>query len=334
MTDNWQSFVAAQEFSSRSTAVPSSRLVDLTSLGIVLVSGKDSETFLQGQFTNDVSLSTPRQAQLSAWCSPKGRVLLSFWLCRCDAGFRLLMPTVPDAKLLARLRMFVLRANVKVALADESIVRIGCSGRDAELRLRELYSATPEHSGEVLHSTSGISMLRSLGEQPRFELVGPTESVKHAWRSLGEVCDVVQPNIWTREDLETGLPLIDVQTSDQYLPQMLNLLELGAINFDKGCYVGQEIIARLHYRGNVKRRLYVATCETLSPVVAGDEVLAASGGMKRASGKVLASQRLSGEGLVVQTVLNVADTQEATTFELVDGTKLTLREPIHATESA
>jgi len=333
MTDTWQAFMDAQTTKETAPPAASSNLVDLSALGAVFVTGADAATFLQGQFTNDVGLSTHERAQLSAWCSPKGRVLLSFWLFGHADGFCLLTPTALDEKLIARLRLFVLRSNVKIAQTNDSNIRIGCSGVNAERCLLKLYEQIPASAGEVVQHADGVTVLRTLGELPRFELLGGVEEMQKIWTSVQECCGVASPTVWARQDIEAGLPLVEAQMADQYLPQMLNLQALEAINFDKGCYVGQEVIARLHYRGNVKRQLYLATCAAGAGATAGTEVVSTARGQPHAAGKVLAAQPGIHGDQVVQAVLNIADAEEAA-LELPDGAKLTLSEPLHAAEDA
>ena len=330
MTISWQSFLGEHR---TSAADSDSALIDLSSHGTVVISGADAESFLQGQFTNDVSRCTEHRAQLGAWCSPKGRVLLSFWMLRRADVFYLLTPTPVDAKLITRLKMFVMRAKVDITHDTEANIRIGCTGGAAQECLQTLYGKLPEASGDVVHNDDNTSVMKTHGEDARFELVGPLGSMQSLWQQLSAVCAVGALAGWTSADLRAGLPLIQANTADEYLPQMLNLEELGAIDYEKGCYVGQEVIARLHYRGTVKRKLYIATSTSPLPISSGAEVLSTLDGDAHPAGKVLAVEATDAGGSIVQAVLNINDVENGT-LSLHDGTKLSLEGANRPTEAA
>ena len=331
---SWQEFIdTAGLHDETSVSNPdTSFIVNLNPLGVLTVSGEQAAEFLQGQLTNDIERSTATRAQLSAWCSSKGRVLMSVWLFQQAGGYCLLSATPLDAKLVARFKLYVLRAKVQVEYPGTNLHRIGCSGTQAEAALTAHWGSTPQRIGEVQQHADGVAVLRSFGDIPRFELIGPEDSIRAVYTSMVSVCSVADISHWYDQDLAAGLPLVHADTADEYVPQMLNLLELGAINFDKGCYVGQEIVARLHYRGKLKRRLYTATCDVGSAPQRGADICVRDGDTTRVSGKVLAVGRAADGACRIQAVVNIDDA-EAHPLELSDGTGLRLETPSYIVDT-
>jgi tRNA-modifying protein YgfZ len=222
----------------------------LDSLGVLRARGADAMQFLQGQLSNDVSLLRPEVALLAGYHNPQGRVLALLRLVQV-AGDDLLMivPRGLIAPLVTRLSKFILRAKVK--LADES----------GEWRVTPAVPAsdsTPAPPAHALPATVGAvarvaqTLVVCVGETPvRWLLVAPLAQPA----PLPSGCVSAEPQSWQRLQIAAGLPQVYTATSEQFVAQMLNLDVLGAIAFDKGCYTGQEVIARAHYRGRVKRRM-------------------------------------------------------------------------------
>jgi tRNA-modifying protein YgfZ len=196
-------------------------LVPLDDLGSIRAHGPDVRSFLQGQLSNDVSRLTPERSLLAGYHNPQGRtiaLLRLLWLGEKDV--LAVLPRELAAPVAMRLARFVLRAKVKVA--DESSI----------WRARGVIG--PQMPGAV---PVGHSPTRGLIVSPSSD---PTDGDRHQWHRL---------------DIEAGQPQVFAATSEEFVAQMLNLDALDAIAFDKGCYTGQEVIARAHYRGRVKRRL-------------------------------------------------------------------------------
>ncbi len=240
-------------------------VVDLSDTGILRVSGSDAQAFLQGQLTSDVRDLTPGTMRIGAWCSPKGRVL---------AIFRILQPRPSEywlqlvgshrvATLLPRLRMFVLRAQVDIDDISDEQITIGCQGRHMPDALQGCLGGTPRDVGGVIRLHEAV-VVRLPGDAPRFQIIAPFERMCSVWDSLAKLAKPVGPADWRLADIRSGLTGIYDETADEFLPQMLNLVELGAVDFEKGCYVGQEIVARAYYRGKVKRGLYAAHTDARS----------------------------------------------------------------------
>lgn len=246
-------------------------LADLSHLGIIGVSGEDSQAFLQGQTTNDVRLAMER-AQYNSLCTPKGRMLASFLLWRGDDGYALQLPAVLQAGIQKRLTMYVLRSKVKVRHASEESIRLGVAGVDAEQLLEKTIGALPtDNLGVARHDKGTIIRLGPA----RFEVITTMEQGQALWDELSQEAAPVGSTCWEWLEIQAGIPVILPQTQEQFTPQMANFEAIGGVSFNKGCYTGQEVVARTQYLGKVKRRLYLAHIDSDSAPQPGDELLGA-----------------------------------------------------------
>lgn len=238
-------------------AIAGDILVDLSHLGLIGVGGADAATFLQGQLTNDLRDVSEGQGQFSACCSPKGRVLACLLVfSRADTYF-LQLPQELLGSILRRLRLFVLRAKVTLTDASETLIRVGLSGWNVHRKLQQTLGAVP-HTDHAIVQPSPFTVIRLRGERPRYEVLGPYEPMRELWAALAEVACPTGPGAWSLLDIQAGVPTVGRDTTDTFVPQMLNWDALAGISFTKGCYTGQEIVARTQYLGKIKRRLYRA----------------------------------------------------------------------------
>jgi len=270
-------------------------LTDLSYLGIIGISGEESQTFLQGQTTNDVRLPAER-AQYNSLCTPKGRMLASFMLWRDDNGYLLQLPASLQAAIQKRLTMYVLRAKVKIRDASEEFVRLGMAGIDAEQVLQKRFGAlSPDAMGVSRHDAATIIRLGAT----RFEIVTAAEQGPALWDDLSKEAQPVGGVCWEWLDIHAGIPVILPQTQEQFTPQMANYEALGGVSFNKGCYTGQEIVARTQYLGKVKRRLYLAHLDSDSPPLPGDELF----GAEQSAGMAVNVQASPGGGFDLLAVI-------------------------------
>ena len=203
----------------------------LTRYGLLSATGDDAREFLHAQLTRDILSLPADRAAFAGWCSAKGRLLASLLVIPSPNGFLLQLARDLAAPVAKRLAMFVLRAKVKIADESERWAQDGVWDMDA---------GAPEVAW-----SGGIATVR-VGER-RYLQIGPHEAMK-APPTAGE-------EQWTLQEIRAGRPLITAATQDQFVPQMVNLEKLGGIDWQKGCYPGQEIVARAQYRGQVKRRM-------------------------------------------------------------------------------
>jgi len=226
----------------------------LRSLAAIAISGSDARTFLQGQLSNDLRRLTPQHALLTSCNSAQGRVQAVITLIDRGDNIVALVAASMASRLVSRLRNYVLRS--KVTFGEDP----GCSV--APLSASEaasLVDATLQAPGDCV-THGGLSVLRWWGADDRYLLLAPRAA-------LQDTAELSEDLRWRRADIATGVPQVYPQTHELFVAQMLNLDLLGGISFDKGCYTGQEIIARTHYRGTIKRRMmrFAANCAMPAP---------------------------------------------------------------------
>lgn len=278
--------------------------IRLDGLGVIRVAGADAATFLQGQFTSDVRKVSPSHHQLSSWCNPKGRVLACFRICLHDGAFHLLLRRDLIPGLEKRLRLFVLRSAVSVEDASGALECIGVAGPNADNVLRGLGTEPPD-TIDGTAAEADITVLRIAGPVPRFVLLGPKAAISRMDAALSPLARRVDAAWWDLLDIEAGLPLIGPETTEEFIPQMLNLQALDGLSFRKGCYPGQEIVARLQYRGRLKRRLY--RCHIQGPGIpaAGVSLFAPGQSAEQPAGSVLAASPHPDGGVALLAVIQI-----------------------------
>ncbi len=262
-------------------------IVDLSHYGLLSLEGEDAVTFLQGQVTNDVKKLDGSTSHYSGYCSPKGRLLSLFFAFAHDGKLFLQFDRGLIAAIAKRLRMYVLRSKVVITDLSEETVRIGVAGNQAEAALKTKFSSIPEAERSLVHE-DGIILIRLPGALPRYELISPTSQANELWLTLSQHLMPANKADWDWREIQAGIPEIVAATQEAFVPQMVNLDILDGINFKKGCYTGQEIVARTHYLGKVKRRTQLVHIESELAPAAGDEVLDASGSV---AGQIVRSAR-------------------------------------------
>ena len=307
---------------------------DLGMMGVIAVYGEDAAGFLQSQLSNDIEAVSAQQSQLSAFCTPKGRMVGLMRIFRVGDTWYLRLPTDTLETVLQRLRMFVLRARVTLEDVSENFIRIGIAGEDAAAYLESAAGALPnEVNGTYAHDDTTV--IRVPGVQPRYEVyVSSLEAACQLWDSLNVQAAPVGESSWRLLEILAGIPNIYAATGEQFIPQMLNLTSLNGLSFTKGCYPGQEIVARTRYLGKLKRRMYLCNIGQDEPVLPGMAVIAGEDS-SQAIGQIVDAQPDPDGGQVGLAVLRI-DSAEAGNLQ-IDGTEdatLQLRElPYPVTES-
>src|SRR5574343_940474 len=235
------------------------QLIPLSHLAILDVTGEDAQTFLKSQVPSDIRLLSSEKAQISGWCTAKGRLLTTFVIWPRDAGYRLVLATDVRDSIAKRLKMYVLRLKVQISVSDDQVY--GLLNPATSLGALTL-------PGEDWQVTTADALSAVRLDATRCLLTGPTAALTAVAGATAQGT----PADWLRADVSQGFPLITQATSEHYVPQMVNLDKLGGVSFKKGCYPGQEIVARTHYLGKIKRHLYRITA--LQPIQAGQEVRA------------------------------------------------------------
>ena len=201
----------------------------LTRYGLLAVTGADARAFLHAQLTNDIQNLPAERAALAGWCTAQGRLLATMLVIPSPQGFLLQLARDLAPVVAKRLSMFILRSKVKITDESDNVMQLGVW--------------TADRKGPDV-SWDGSNVWVRVDEQ-RYLLIGA---------GVSGPCTKTDDD-WTLEEIRAGRPLITTATQDKFVPQMVNLEALGGVNFQKGCYPGQEIVARAQYRGAVKRRL-------------------------------------------------------------------------------
>ena len=243
-------------------------LADLSHYGLIGFSGEEAQTFLHALVTNDLRKLDESAAVFAALLSPKGRMLANFLVMKRAADVLLLLPAALLPPLQKRLSMYILRAKVKARDASEEWVRLGLSGPCAAASVEALLGrAVPGGIMSMAHGDAAYAI--RLGDE-RFDLFVAPDAARAAWINLAGTHRPVGAPAWDWLLINAGVPSVQPATQDHFVPQMANMQILGGVSFNKGCYPGQEIVARSQYLGKVKRRLHLAHVETLAH--AGDEL--------------------------------------------------------------
>ncbi len=282
MTDTWQRQLeafgatvtdgAVQHFGNLaqelSAANNSTVLADLSHLGLIQVSGADVLTFLQGQLTQDVEKISGEHADYAGFCSPKGRLLAHFFAWRSGDSYLLQLPRELIEPIQKRLKMYVLRS--KVALADVSTaqIRFGLAGAKAANVITSVFGNAPTQPMDKLRTPLGAVIALP---NARFQ-INVSGDAADRWQAVAKSATPVGAAVWRWLQIRAGVPEIYTATQEQFVPQMINDDLIGAVSFQKGCYTGQEIVARLHYLGKVKRRMVGAHLDTPDAAQPGDPI--------------------------------------------------------------
>jgi folate-binding protein YgfZ len=283
MNQDWQNFLTTQGALIQDGTVqhfgnaPAERtatrdgtvLCDLSQFDVLKVSGEEAQGFLHNLFSSDVNALTPQQALPSSFNTAKGRALATLLIWRSPTEFFLQLPHSLAAPIQKKLSMYVLRAKVKIEDASDNIIRFGLSGADAAALLQKHFSVLPQNALDVVHQ--GDNSLIRLAED-RFQINIPAQQASTQWQKLNADARPVGSPCWDWLNIRAGIPVILPQTQEQFVPQMANLDLIGAVNFKKGCYPGQEIVARMQYLGKNKRRMYLAHVYAETAPQAGNEL--------------------------------------------------------------
>jgi len=279
---------------------------DLAHTGLIAVTGRDATTFLQGQATCDIREINATTSRLGAICNHQGRVITTFRVFQRAGEFYLTLATDCVAPTIQYLSKYLLRSQVKLRDATSDWMRIGCAGMNIINILQQYFSVLPNGSDQVIQQEN-ITLLRVADDPPRLEIIGESAPIKQLWESLADRVITVETNEWIGLEILNGFPIITPATSATFVPHMLNLPELGAVSFSKGCYTGQEIVARTQYLGKTKRRLYRVRILGNTPLAPGEILWAPIEITEGNCGQIInCAPNPQGEGLIALAVISDA----------------------------
>lgn len=256
----------------------------LEQLGVIRASGADAVSFLQGQLTNDVLALGDDRARLAGWCSPKGRLLASFVVWREAGTGDVLLACARDllAPTLKRLSMFVLRAKCRLVDASAEVALHGAAGAPAAALVGDaaVWTRVERDGRTAIRLPDAAGTVRAL-------VAGPPPA--------GPAGPAMTPEVWRWLEVQSGVVAIEAATVDRFVPQMVNHELVGGVDFKKGCFPGQEVVARSQYRGTTKRRTFLYAVEGALPA-AGQDVHDAAQPNEPAGTVAMAAPDPSGRG--------------------------------------
>jgi folate-binding protein YgfZ len=253
--------------------------VDLSHNALIAIAGDDARLFLHAQLTNDVEALRAGDAQWNGWCSPKGRLLATFLLFLRQHEYLAMLPAEIAPAIAKRLAMFVLRSKVRIRDATAEFARCGVTGAGAA----QAVQALGEH-GDIL--------VKGIGPEA-FVVIAPAGHPGFAkWQ---QTLRVAGREAWDLALIRAGVPTVVAATQDAFVPQMANFELVGGVSFKKGCYPGQEIVARTQYRGILKRRMALAHVDAAEAPAPGQNVYSAAFG-DQATGTVVSAAPVPGGG--------------------------------------
>jgi folate-binding protein YgfZ len=306
MNHIWKNFLLAEQavFETDTQAVFISaadkrdrHIYPVAHLAVLTVSGKDAATLLQGQITCNINDISEEKSSLGALCNPKGKAIATFLLVKTADRYLLVLPVELLASVKKRLQMYVLRSEVVLTDSTDALCLIGLSHSDRSGQA--LFATTQDETISINLSSNGARCLIIAEPDKAMALWS-----EHVRRQGFQPENSAQ---WRYLDIIAGIPWLTTETSEEFIPQMLNLDKLGGVSFNKGCYTGQEIVARTHYLGKAKRAMVLAECDTSVLPAPNSSVIDNSVDSEQAVGKVLLAQN-SQQHCKMLIVLQIADT--------------------------
>ena len=278
---------------------------ELSHLGLVRFTGAEAQTFLHNQLTCDVAALASGKSTYGGYCNPKGRVLATFLLWRRGEDYFMQLPSPLREPTQKQLSKFILRAKVKAEVTDEWVL-FGVAGKDAGALVKHAVGAAPAMDHNVAE-VSGTMVIKLPGE--RYQIVAPRENAQAILALLASGSEKAAPEHWDWLDICAGVPVILPATQEAFVPQMVNLDLVGGVSLTKGCFPGQEIVARMHYRGTLKQRMYLASVATTDRLQPGDKLYSPDFG-EQACGTIVNAAPSPEGGQDVLAVVQIASAEK------------------------
>jgi folate-binding protein YgfZ len=280
------------------------KFIVLDKTATIRVEGDDRIQFLQGQLTQDINLISQDKALYAGFCNPKGRVL-AFMLCYvAHESIHIQLDNSIKESILKKLKMYVLRSKVSLNLLEETFTSIGFVGTKA---LVERNIQAPKNHLDIVQYQD-VMIIRIGQDGERYQLMGEASKVNEFIKLNFSAYSTMSLDDWNNLNILDGIPDIYPTTQEAFIPQSLNMDLIEGINFKKGCYTGQEIVARTHYLGKVKRRMYRAFIKSQVDLNPGDQILNKNG---EETGQLVRSAKENNEKTNLLIELRVDQAHEA-----------------------
>ena len=338
MNNDWKNFLSSHDAShdnnasDNAKATESTVLCDLSQYSTLVVAGNDAASFMQGQFTNDVEKIDADNSQINGFCNKKGRMIANFRLFTHQQNYFLSLKNDLVDLSIEHLQNYILRAHVAVQDVSEQLIHLGLSGSDSPALLAEFIETINEEVDCVSYNDNYIA-IRVAGPQTRYEIFCSLEHAKTLWEKLSEKVDVIDASSWDFLNIQAGLPYIDSQTSGEFVPQMLNMELINGVSFTKGCFTGQEIVARMHYLGKLKKRCYKVHIATEDRPNTGDKLFAENARAGQNTGTIIMTEKNPESGYDALAVIQIADIESKLFLNGENGPAISIGELPYSFES-
>ena len=282
---HWHDFLQQQGFSileqggihhANASQGAEAYVTDLSNYGTLTLSGPDACKFLQGQLTCNMDELSPQQGLSGAYCSPKGSVISNFDLLQVNDQVMLHMAADVVEAVNTALTKYIVFSKAKLHNQNDEWVRLGLWGQKAQEALAQFCEA-PSQARQVSKFDQGFVFCSNVAQQ-RYVIYCQPEAAIDLWLQLTDHARPASTAQWEISQIKDGLIYVGEEVSQHYVPQMLNLQEMGTINFQKGCYTGQEVVARMQYLGKLKRHLYLGRITSDTPIQVGMQIDASGRG--------------------------------------------------------
>ena len=271
MSSKWQDFITSLSISDAPSSLAENAIYPLTNQSLLQVFGPESTIFLQGQLSCDVPLLTLNQSGLGSHNTAKGRMRSSFRLALIEENnFLLRVHSSISSQAKGALSRYIVFSKAEVEVAEDWVA-IGMHGEKAISLLNNIFSQIPEKEYQQ-HIEDQVVIICTSEQQKSYEIYLHEDKAIELWPQLSEGLAISSAQQHQLLQHQLGLAFVEAQTFEVYIPQMFNYQATPAISFTKGCYTGQEIVARMHYLGKLKRHMYRYTAEFQNTINAGDAV--------------------------------------------------------------
>ncbi|WP_395006462.1 YgfZ/GcvT domain-containing protein [Undibacterium sp.] len=284
-------------------------ICQISDQNLLHVNGDDAANFLHNQLSNDVENLGPTQARFAAYCTPKGRMLASFFYWKTDGAIVLQCSASLQPALQKRLQMFVMRSKVKLENITEQFMILGLGGKAAEVFLSTQFAQLPSEINDKVSGENGsLIRIHDAFDSPRYQWIIQHDKFEEIVAKTSIELQKVDASIWRLGNIYAGLPQVVEQSKEKFVPQMINFELIGGVNFRKGCYPGQEIVARSQYLGKLKRRMAIAIVQAESVEVAME--IFSDNDPSQPCGMIVSAEHNLGNGFACLVEIKLADQEQ------------------------
>jgi len=281
------------------TQLPATYLVSLSHYSAIALCGEEQSKYLQGQVTCDVTTSSEHNLLVGAHCNAKGKVFSVFRLLNRNSAHLLVQPKASIAPSIAELKKYGVFAKVEISPTDE-LQFIALVGENAVSILNSQFSRTPDSLNPVVQSDT-TTLVYIAGKQARYLIIDAAEMIERIVLNIN--LPIYNNAIWDLLEIKEGFVQLSDESSGEYVPQMLNLQAINGISFTKGCYLGQETVARMQYLGKNKKALFSLTTTLQQPLQSDDIIEKQLGENWRKAGDILSVYQANNGTCYIQAVL-------------------------------